>query len=116
MPRIKISPNDEMAINLQGAGYKFERESKLIPGRRYAVDFLITMNRRFGSITQPVSLVLEVEGITYGGGRHQRVDGFEKDCEKYAELLVLGYSLLRVTQKMVRNGKAIDYVNKFYRR
>ena len=40
--------------------------------------------------------------------------GFGIDCEKYAELLILGYPLLRVTQKMVRDGRAMDYIHRFF--
>ena len=36
-------------------------------------------------------LALEVEGGTYSRGRHTRPEGFERDCEKYAEATIRGW-------------------------
>ena len=95
--------------SLRASGFNFVREFKFHPKRRWRVDFFI--------LHESSPLAIEVEGITsYGShlGRHQSAKGFEADCEKYAELLIAGYSLLRVTPRMVMNGIAIHYVNKFF--
>ena len=42
--------------------------------------------------------------------RERRGSGFEKDCEKYAEALIAGWSVLRVTGAMVEDGRAINYL------
>lgn len=58
---------------------------------------------------------VEVEGGTWVNGRHSRGAGFEKDCEKYAEAIALGWRLLRVTGGMVRSGKAVEYAQRILR-
>jgi hypothetical protein len=36
------------------------------------------------------------------------------DCEKYGEAMLLGWSVYRCTQDIVKNGSAIDIVLKLY--
>ncbi len=45
-----------------------------------------------------------------GGGGHQRVAGYEKDREKDAEALLLGWRVLRISPGMLRSGKAYSYI------
>lgn len=52
-------------------------------------------------------LALEVEGGTYSRGRHTRPEGFERDCEKYNAAALAGWRVLRVTGRMVRDGRAL---------
>ena len=52
-------------------------------------------------------IAAEIEGGTWSGGRHTRGSGYEKDCEKYNEAVRLGWSVLRFTAKMVRDGSGI---------
>ena len=44
------------------------------------------------------------------GGRHTRGKGYERDCEKYNEAVILGWRILRVTTDMVSDGRAFDVV------
>lgn len=61
----------------------------------------------------PLELVaVEVEGGAWTGGRHTRGSGFEKDLEKYAEAVILGWRVLRVTPKQVRDGAARTLVER----
>lgn len=78
----------------------YEREYRFAPPRRWRADF------RVGN------LLIEVEGGSWSGGRHTRGSGFEADCVKYAEAMLLGYRVLRVTPAMISDGRAIDYVIK----
>jgi hypothetical protein len=50
-----------------------EREQRLIPGRRWRVDFF----------WRSAGLVLEVEGAVWHGGRHTTGAGFTADVIKY---------------------------------
>lgn len=55
-------------------------------------------------------LAVEVEGGTWINGRHNRGSGFEKDAEKYAEALCLGWKVLRITGSQICTGKAISWI------
>ena len=74
---------------------EFEMESEYLfwPGRRFRLDF-----------AKPEwKLAVEVEGVTWGSmGRHQTPKGMASDCEKYNELEILGWTLLRFTTDMIR--------------
>jgi very-short-patch-repair endonuclease len=64
-----------------------EREFRFHPNRKWRVDF-----------AWPASmLAVEIEGMAYGGGRHQRREGFTRDAEKYRALVAAGWRLLRFT-------------------
>lgn len=55
-------------------------------------------------------LAVEVEGGAWIGGRHTRGVGFGADCEKYAELTVAGWTVLRVTGRHVKTGQALQWI------
>lgn len=78
------------------------REYKFHPERRWRLDFAWPEQM----------LAVEIEGGTWGGGRHTTGAGFEKDCEKYAEALVLGWRVLRVTGTQVRKGQAVGWLKR----
>ncbi len=78
------------------------REHKFHPMRRWRLDFGWP-NQKFG---------LECEGGMWTRGRHTRPLGFENDCEKYNEAILLGWQILRVTGRQVASGKAVDWVER----
>lgn len=57
-------------------------------------------------------IACEIEGLTSEGGRHQRMDGYSRDCEKYSEAAILGWMVVRVTQKMIKSGMAVELVER----
>ena len=57
----------------------YEREYRFDPDRRYRADFAWPTR----------SLLVEVEGGTRQYGRHNRHEGFEKDCTKYNRAALL---------------------------
>lgn len=85
-----------------------ETQYRFAPPRRWTVDLCWLT---FGN------LVVEVEGGHWipGGGRHNRASGFEKDMEKYNELALRGFRLLRVTPKQVKDGTALNLVERALR-
>lgn len=89
---------DQLARQLEDAGLPTPvRELRFDEGRAWRFDF-----------AWPVPMVaLEVEGATWAGGRHTRGRGFEADCEKYATAALAGWTVLRVTGGMVRDGRAV---------
>jgi very-short-patch-repair endonuclease len=61
-------------------------------------------------------VLVEVEGITHAGGRHQRIAGFEKDAEKYATAQALGWTILRISPGLIRTGRGIRLIDDVLRR
>lgn len=55
-----------------------------------------------------VTNVLEVESRMLVMGRHATIGGFEEDCEKYGEALILGWRVLRFSQNQVLKRVALD--------
>lgn len=43
-------------------------------------------------------------------GHHVHAQGYEDDCHKYAIALLLGWRVLRVTPKQIRDGRALQWV------
>jgi very-short-patch-repair endonuclease len=52
-------------------------------------------------------LAVEVEGGVFVQGRHVRGTGYAADCEKYAEALLRGWRVLRVTGQHIQSGQAV---------
>ena len=77
-------------------------EHRFCPPRRWRFDWAFVVWK----------LAVEVEGGSWTGGRHTRGAGFERDIEKYAEALCLGWRVLRVTPEMVRDGRALGYLER----
>jgi len=68
------------------------REYKFHPVRKWRIDLA----------WPEAKIAVEVEGGIYLYGAHVRPAQFEKDCEKYNELALLGWILLRATPHNVR--------------
>ena len=62
-----------------------EREYKFHPKRKWRIDFA----------WPDIQLALEIEGGVFTKGRHTRPSGFIKDIEKYNNLTLAGWFLLR---------------------
>lgn len=77
-----------------------EREFFFAPPRRWRVDFA----------WPPFRLLVEVEGLTRDGGRHQQIAGFDADARKYASALLQGWTVLRLSPGMVRDGTGVRVV------
>ena len=78
------------------------REHQFHPGRRWRFDFAWPDHM----------LAVEVEGGTWTAGRHSRGAAFEADCEKYAEAVIAGWRILRVTNHMVEDGRALAFIER----
>jgi very-short-patch-repair endonuclease len=84
---------------------KPEREYRFHPSRRWRFDFAWPAQK----------LAVEIEGGTFSGGRHTRGSGFEADAEKYAEAVLAGWRVLRVSTAMVTDGRALRLVERAFR-
>lgn len=56
-------------------------------------------------------IAVEVEGGTWGRGRHTSGAGFERDCVKYNRAHLLGWTVYRVTSSMVKDGRALATID-----
>lgn len=100
--------NDAFAFQLKACGFGgWVREAKIVPGRKYQSDFYWK---------GPPPFVVEIEGgqSVYGGGHHQRANGFEHDILKYFEYALLDVALLRFNTKMVRDGRATSMLERYF--
>lgn len=79
-----------------------EREYRFMPPRRFRFDFA----------WPNLMLALECEGGSWVNGAHTRGRHFEQDCEKYSEAAIRGWRVIRVTGKMVKDGRAIDLLRR----
>lgn len=96
-------PEVFLADQLTEAGIDFVREYKFHPTRKWPFDFAILRYK----------LAIEIEGGGWIRGRHHRPEGFEKDCIKYAEALLLGWRVFRFTPSQVYDGTALKYIKTF---
>ena len=70
-------------------------------------------NWRFDFAWPQLMFAVEVEGITVGGGRHQRIGGFKEDIEKYHHAMDMGWTVYRCTGHLIKDGRAIQIIKKF---
>lgn len=87
---------------------KFIREYKFHEVRKWKIDFC----------WPDYLLAVEIEGGIWlkedKQGRHNRGSGFIKDKEKYNELALKGFNLLRFTPNETRNGKAVKVIKQWF--
>lgn len=77
---------------------RFVLEHHFCDSRRWRSDFAFPEYR----------LLIEVEGGIHSQGRHTRGKGFERDCEKYNEAAILGWTVLRFPSRWCLDGRALD--------
>ena len=109
-PSPKSAAEEELTLHLRhAAGLPLEREFRFHPERKWRADFAVWPRQDW----QGKPLLVEIEGAIRGKpGRHQRVDGMAEDCEKYAEAMCLGYTILRVMPSQVRSGQALSWIER----
>lgn len=57
-------------------------------------------------------LAVEVDGGTWMNGRHSRGKGYDSDCEKLAELQIAGWTVIKITETHLKNGKALEWTQR----
>lgn len=98
---------DELDWQIRAAGLPpFVREYRFHPSRMWRLD-----------LARPeAKLAVEIDGGVFSGGRHTRGVGYEADCVKAAELAILGWRLIRVTTRHVKNGAALQWIERALKR
>jgi len=95
---------EEFAFDMRPAD---SSQSPAIP-RRWKFDLVMPTcitDRGYVDNT-PENIAIEIEGF----GRHQSMKGFTADLDKYGEAFAQGWTLLRVSRKMIADGTALDYL------
>ena len=84
-----------MAQKLKDAGYKFQREFRFCPTRRYRFDFIL----------EPVKtkIAIEISGGGWIKGRHTYGQGYINDTQKYNLAQIMGYMVLTYTPETLPN-------------
>ena len=75
------------------------------PSREF--HFALLRQWRFDLCWPELKLFIECDGGEFTVGRHSRAAGMQADCRKWNAARRLGWSGLRFTGSMVRNGEAI---------
>jgi very-short-patch-repair endonuclease len=78
------------------------------PAREFP--FHPTRKWRFDFAWLEQAVAAEFEGAIFGKGRHTRGAGFSDDSEKYNAAVLLGWRLLRFTERQVKDGTAVETI------
>jgi very-short-patch-repair endonuclease len=102
--RLKLE--DTLAFQIRGARlpepYRQFHFAKTI-GRQWAADFAWPDRM----------LIAEVDGGSWMKiSGHTSGTGFERDCERGNEALLLGWSMLHLTGAMINDGRALGYLER----
>ena len=100
LPKAGSALEAELALQFRLNSVRCVTEYRFNPDRRWRFDFA----------WPELLFAVEVEGITYDGGRRQRVEGFENDLDKYQSAMLLGWCVYRVTRKQIKNLDALNTV------
>lgn len=91
-----------LATQFELAGIPFAQEVRFHPVRRWRFDYIVTTTK----------IAVEVNGGLYSSGRHSRGAGAEKDMEKLNEALILGWRVIVVSPRHVKDGRALEWVKR----
>lgn len=67
---------------------------------------------RFDLAWPAALLAVEVDGGGWVNGRHSRGAGMESDCAKFSLAVALGWRVMRVTPRQVKDGRALRWVER----
>ena len=67
---------------------------------------------RFDFAFPSIRVAIECEGTTHTGGRHQRMQGYANDCEKYNAAQMQGWQVFRITQLFIKEGRHFKQLDK----
>ena len=98
LPSAKSKGEETLARDMAIDGLPFVRQYRFHAKRKWTADFALIHER----------ILIEVEGM---GGRHQTMEGFRKDAEKYLEATKDGWIVIRCTTEQACNGKALEAIH-----
>jgi very-short-patch-repair endonuclease len=89
---------------LEEYGLKVELEHRFHSERKWRVDMAVFSGN--------LKVAVEIEGGTYTDSRHRSSTGFLKDIEKYNQLTMNGFLLLRYTHTDHTNSEILEDLSK----
>ena len=93
-------------FQLKSLNLQYEREALFLESREFRADFLFRMEK----------LIVEVDGGQWmEKGAHNTGMAIERDRERDANAMMIGYRVLRVTPSMVKDGRALCYIENLLR-
>ncbi len=96
-----LSPGEcALELHLRVNKIAFEREVRLIEGRKWRYDFVLPTFR----------IVIEVHGGIWSRGKHARGAGLSRDYAKLNAAVMAGYRPLAFSTEMVESGEAIQTI------
>jgi len=108
---VKSSLETLFAAQLRAAGLFFEREYRFCSWRRWLSDFVVEPDPYTPDHPRPEEGVLvEIQGGGFVNGGHSRGMGLERDCEKLATAAALGWRVIPMTGRQVKNGTGLALV------
>lgn len=106
----RSDPEEELATHLRQLQFPpFEREHVFHATRKWRFDFAWPALRVAVEVEGGLYPMKQADG-TMRTGRHTSPKAFEQDAEKYFEAAMLGWIVVRVTPKMVKDGRAYDSI------
>lgn len=135
MPKTKkrkmVLKTERLLQGKVGAVQEFLRQVRVDGLRGHSLEHRFSSPRRwrFDIAWVDRKIAVEIDGGVYArygarrcplcrqipSGRHTSGAGFEKDCEKMDEAVLLGWRVFRFTPKMIESGYAIDTVARVLR-
>lgn len=98
----RTSAQDLLEYQLQVLGRSdrcgYVKEHQWHLERKYRADFIVG------------NIIVEVDGGLFINGGHTRGAARERDYERDAEAMMLGFRVLRVSPRHVKQGKAIQWI------
>lgn len=86
-------------------GLCWQPQFKFDPDRNWRADFLVYHERDYAWDCPGNGVIVEIEGLfKFGKTRHQESSGYVEDCKKYNSAQLLGWKVLRYTERMLADG------------
>lgn len=103
---LKVGAIENLVIDMLSADIP-EPQSEVVfaPPRRW----------RFDLAWPHLKVAIEVDGGVWIGGRHSYGRGFEGDCIKINEAILLGWRVFRFTTEMAVDGRALKTMEEFWK-
>jgi len=97
-----IDHSNLAVLTLKSYGYKFVREHRFHPVRRWRFDLAHVESKT----------AIEIEGGIWTKGRHTRPKGYIKDMEKYNAAIELGWVILRYSTEQMKKTETYEQIGR----